>query len=146
MTNSKVRQKGKRELMAIFRGCRIKDGLTEKEITDKWTYWYNLERIGKRGNYIIYEVLDSPVMHRADDRAYSREFFCQVDIFSLDSFETEGLQTVIETLENALTKAGFEVDFKDEMYEDDTKLFHLPIYISKFYAAAMLTGGLHGNN
>ena len=141
MTNSKVRQKGKRELMAVYRSCRIKDGLVEKEITDKWTYWYNLERTGKRGNYIIYEVIDSPILHRADDKAFAREFFCQVDIFSLDSFETEKVQTLIESLENALTKSGFEVDFKSEMYEDDTKLFHLPIYISKLYSE----GGLKQN-
>jgi hypothetical protein len=134
MTNYKTRQKGKRELMAIFRACRIRDGLTEKEITDKWTFWYNLERTGKRGNYIIYEVLDSPVLHRADDKVLTREFFCQVDVFSLDSFETERLAVLIDSLETALTAAGFEVIFKDEMYENDTKLFHVPIFISKLYA------------
>lgn len=134
MTNSKARQKGKSELCEVFRLCRIGDGLTAKEINDKWTYWYNLERTGKRGNYIIYEVLDSPALHRADDKVLSREFFCQVDIFSLNSFETEIMQTMIESLEKGLIKAGFEVDFKDEMYENDTQLFHLPIYISKLYA------------
>ena len=133
MTNTAIRRKGKAELMSIFRGCRIKDGLIENEITDKWTYWYNLERTGKRGNYIIYEVIDTPVLHRADDKAFSREFFCQIDIFSLGSFETEKMQALVENLEKALLTSGFEVDFKDERYESDTKLFHLPIYVSKLY-------------
>jgi len=134
MTNAKVRQIGKKELMEIFRLCRIKDGLMEKEITEKWTYWYNLERTGKRGNYIIYEVIDSPVLHRADDKAFTREFFCQIDVFSVDSFETEKLQTLVGNLEEILAKNGFEVDFKTENYENDTRLFHLPIYVSKLYA------------
>lgn len=134
MTNSKIRQKAKRELREIFRLCRIEDGLTAKEITEKWSYWYNLERTGKRGNYIIYEIIETPVMHRADDTVLTRELYCQVDIFSTDSFETEKLTSLIESLEKGLIKAGFEVDFKDEMYEPDTRLFHLPIYISKLYA------------
>lgn len=133
-TNSKVRALGKRELRTLFKDLRIKDGLREDEIgSDEFSYWYNKSRDGMRGNYLVCEIIDSEPAHRADDQVISRHFYCQIDIFSIQSFETKELIRFIERLENKLTEHRFEVNFSDELFESDTGLYHQILIISKIY-------------
>lgn len=133
MTNSLARKRGKKEIRQVFKALRIKDGLTEDICGDEFAYWYNKSRDGSKGNYIIYETIDSDPVHRADDVVISRDFFCQIDIFSIRSFETKQLQSLVERLENKLTEFRFEVNMEDERYEPDTGLYHLIFYVSKLY-------------
>lgn len=134
MTNVKTRGKGKKELAAIFKSLKFKDGLTENNITaEDFLYYYNRAREGQKGNYIIYETIESNPAVRADDVVCGREYFAQIDIFSINSFETKKLQDVISGIEEKLTEKMFEVDMKEELYESDTGLYHQIIFVSKTY-------------
>ena len=134
MTNAKARSLGKKELRRVFRELRIKDGLGDEEIgADEFSYWYNKNRDGKIGNYLIYEVIDSEPTHRADDCVIGREFFCQIDVFSVRSFETKQLSDFLGKLEEKLAERGFEVEMRGEDYEPDTRLYHQIFYVSKLF-------------
>lgn len=138
ITNSNTRQRGKRELRAVFKALRYKDGLIiEQERaqvnTDDFIYYYNKARDGQIGNYIIYEVVASDPTQRADDKVIGREFYAQVDVFSTSSFESKLLTETLAKLEERLTEAGFEVDAQSEDYEPDTRLYHQAYYITKQY-------------
>jgi hypothetical protein len=137
MTNSKARATGKRDLQRIFKESRFKDALTLNEqdapTPGDFIYYYNKARDGQIGNYIVYEVIASDPMRRADDIVIGREFFAQVDVFSVKSFESKLMQDTLAKLEEKLTAAGFEVDAQAEDYEPDTRLYHQTYYVSKLY-------------
>ena len=134
MTNSRARTLGKKELRKAFRELRIKDGLGDEEIgADEFSYWYNKNRDGMAGNYLIYEVINSEPTHRADDCVIGREFFAQIDVFSVRSYETKQLSEFIDKLENKLLEKGFEVEMRGEDYEPDTRLYHQIFYVSKLF-------------
>lgn len=134
MTNSKVRALGKKELVKVFKELRIKDGLGDENISkNEFSYWYNKARDGQIGNYIIYEVISSESLYRADNSVIGREFYCQIDVFSIHSFESKKLVELVTKLENKLIEYGFEVELKEEMFESDTKLYHQIFYVSKLY-------------
>jgi len=138
ITNSNVRKRGRRELRAMFKILRFKDGLTlGTEETDAgandFVYYYNKSRDGQIGNYLVYEVIASDPMRRADDKVIGREFYAQVDVFSTSSFESKLLTETLVKLEEQLTEAGFEVDAQGEDYEPDTRLYHQIYFIAKQY-------------
>ena len=137
ITNSNVRQRSKRDLKKVFKECRFKDGLTlgeeGKPVADDFVYHYNKSRDGAIGNYIIYEVISTDAIRRADDAVIGREVFAQIDVFSLKSFESKALQTTLAKLEEKLTEAGFEVEAREEAYEPDTRLYHQVYFVSKLY-------------
>jgi len=134
MTNSKARELGRKQLIAVFKSLRLKDGLGDENISkDEFSYWYNKARDGKVGNYVIYEVIGSEPLYRADNSVIGREYFSQIDVFSIHSFESKKLSTLISKLENKLIEYGFEVEMKEEMFESDTRLYHQIFYVSKLY-------------
>lgn len=134
MTNYKARTLGKKDLKAVFKALRIKDGIGDEEIKpDDFTYWYNKNRDGTIGNYLIYEVVDSEPAHRADDQVYGREFFAQIDVFSIRSFESKELSNFIQKLEDKLVEHRFEVDMQGEEYEQDTRLYRQTLFVTKIY-------------
>lgn len=138
ISNSQARTRGKRELRAVFKALRYKDGLTIEQEgvqvkTDDFVYYYNKARDGQIGNYIVYEVVASDPTQRADDKVIGREFYAQVDVFSTSSFESKLLAETLAKLEEKLIEAGFEVDAQSEDYEPDTRLYHQVYYITKQY-------------
>jgi hypothetical protein len=136
LTNSKARANGKRDLRRVFRDCKFKDALTLGEdaaTPDDFIYYYNKARDGQVGNYIVYEVISTDANTRADDSIIGREFYAQVDVFSVKSFESKSLQDTLAKLEEKLTAAGFEVTMDGEDYEPDTRLYHQVIYAAKLY-------------
>jgi len=149
MTNSKTRERGKRELRRVFKDCRFKDALTLGEqdaprqsgslTLDDFIYYYNKARDGVSStpvgnlNYIIYETISTEPTRRADNVVIGREFFAQVDVFSVKSFESKIMQDTLAKLEEKLTAAGFEVEMQSEDYEPDTRLYHQVFYVSKQY-------------
>lgn len=134
MTNYKARMLGKKDLKAVFKALRIKDGIGDDEIKpDEFTYWYNKNRDGTVGNYLIYEVIDSEPAHRADDKVFGREFFAQIDVFSTRTFESKELLCFIQKLEEKLVEHRFEVDMQGEEYEPDTRLYHQTLFVTKMY-------------
>ena len=134
MTNSRARALGKKTLRAAFKALKIKDGLGDEGIgADGFSFWYNKARDGQVGNYLIYEVINSEPTHRADDAVIGREFFAQIDVFSVRGFETSFLLDFLSRLEEQLLNRGFEVEMRGEDYEPDTRLYRQIFYVSKLY-------------
>ena len=133
MTNSKAREKGKKVLIEVFKSLNFADGLAEDIPDNKFVFYYNKVRNGQIGNYIIFETIDSADVCRADDAVIAREFFCQIDIFSVNSFESKKLKNTILSLEEKLGERLFGVDMKEDTFESDTKLYHLILIVSKVY-------------
>jgi len=134
MTNSRARALGKKLLRKAFMELRIKDGFGDEEIGEgEFSYWYNKSRDGMTGNYLIYEVIDSEPVYRADDCVIGRDFFAQIDVFSVSSYESKLLSEFIDRLENKLLEKGFEVEMRGEDYEPDTRLYHQIFYVSKLF-------------
>lgn len=134
MTNCRARILGKKDLKAVFKTLRIKDGIGDDEIKpDEFSYWYNKNRDGTIGNYIIYEVINSEPAHRADDKVFGREFYAQIDVFSIRSFEAKELSDFLGRLEEKLTEHLFEVEMQGEEYEQDTRLYRQTLFVSKIY-------------
>jgi hypothetical protein len=135
MTNSRARTLGKYDLRTVFRTLKFKDGLTEKEEAkaDDFVYYYNKARDGEVGNYIVYETIDSDPITRADDGVLIRDYFAQIDVFSVNSFESKKLSEVLDKLETALTAKGFEVTMDAKIFESDTRLYHAVFFVSKLY-------------
>jgi len=141
--NNKARERGKRELRRVFKDCKFKDALTLGEgdtpcrsgslAPDDFIYYYNKARNGQIGNYVVYETIASDPTRRADDVVITREFYAQVDVFSVKSFESKLMQDTLARLEETLTAAGFEIDMRGEDYEPDTRLFHQIFYVSKLF-------------
>jgi hypothetical protein len=135
--NNTVRKRGKAELRRVFRDCKFKDALTVEEseppAQDDFIYYYNKARDGTVGNYIVFEVISTDALQRADDSVIGREFFCAVDVFSVKSFESKFLTDTLAKLEEKLTAAGFEVDAQGEDYEPDTRLYKQTYYVGKIY-------------
>lgn len=135
--NSKARECGKRELRHVFKACKFKDALTlneqEAPSPDDFIYYCNKARDGQIGNYIVYEVIASDSTRRADDKVIGREFYAQIDVFSISSFESKLLTETLAKLEEKLTEAGFEIDMQGEDYEPDTRLYHQALFVSKLY-------------
>jgi len=135
--SSNARKRAKQEIRKVFKDCRFKDALTMKELDkntpDDFVYYYNKSRDGEVGNYIIYEIISSDAIHRADNVVIGREVFLQVDIFSLKSFESKLLQETISKLEEKFVAAGFEVESMEEAFEPETKLYHQIFFVSKLY-------------
>ncbi|MDR0696758.1 MAG: hypothetical protein LBF68_04355 [Christensenellaceae bacterium] len=134
ITNGRAKQKGKKDLQAVFRALRFKDGLTETAIGDEFSYHYNKARDGFVGNYVVYEVIDSNPIQRADDAVLCRDFYAQIDVFSVRSFESKLLSETLTHLEEKLTEKGFEVTMEEEQFEPDTKLYHQILFVSKLYS------------
>ncbi len=134
MTNARARTLGKKDIRAVFKALRIKDGLgDEQPDADEFVYWYNKNRDGETGNYIIYEVINTDPTHRADDNVIGRDFFCQIDVFSVRSFESKQLSNLLSALEEKLLDRRFEVEISGETYEPDTRLYHQILFVSKLY-------------
>ena len=137
VANSRVREQGKRDLRRVFRECKFRDALTldedGKPAEGDFIYYYNKARDGQVGNYVIYEVIASDPTRRADDVIIGREFFAQVDVFSVKSFESKLMQDTLAKLEEKLTAAGFGIDMRGEDYEPDTRLYHQTLFISKLF-------------
>jgi hypothetical protein len=63
-----------------------------------------------------------------------RDFYAQIDVFSVRSFESKLLSETLAHLEEKLTEKGFEVTVEEEQYEPDTKLYHQILFVSKLYS------------
>lgn len=64
----------------------------------------------------------------ADDTEKYKTYFVQVDLFTLWSYVE-----LTKEIKNKMSKNGFKLNFEDQTYEKDTKLYHkiLRFYIIK---------------
>ena len=100
------------------------------------TFWHGVvrdERVRQKDAYITYHFPSSDANTRADNQVMLRDVVVAVDLFSKRSFDSEQNYMLLEKLEMAFMQGGYEVEFGDEQYETDTKLFHYPMTLFKLY-------------
>lgn len=133
LTNHSVRARGRKDLYNIFLSLGFKDGLKDKAENNEFSFWYNKSRDGYIGNYLLYEIIDSNAVTKADNVIISRDFFCQIDIFSVNSFESKTVSKMLEKLENLLAENNYSVTMEQEEFENTTRLYHGILFVSKLY-------------
>jgi hypothetical protein len=140
MTNIEARKQARAEVRECFTTAGFVDGISlTAPALDKETkpcFWHGVVRcqMAKDKNRdATYYLPSSLASIRADNKAYLREVTVAVDVFSKQSFDAKYNMDILSTLENTFTTQGFEVEFADEIYEEETGLFHYPLTLYKNY-------------
>jgi len=140
MTNIQARKLARIELARVLKSAGLLEGISlVAEQLDKATkpaFWHGVVRNDKakaKDSYLTWYIPASKTATRADDTAMHREVTIAIDVFSKRSFDAEQNFKLLESLENAFTENGYEVEFADETFESDTSLFHYPMTIFKIY-------------
>lgn len=140
MTNIEARKAARLDIARTLKAAGLVEGvaLTAEKLqsTAQTCYWHGVVRNDKakaKDNYLTWHIPASGVAKRADDGAFLREITIAVDVFSKRSFDSEQNHKLLERLENQFTKNGYEVEFGEEQFEDDTSLYHYPVTIFKLY-------------
>lgn len=100
----------------------IKNDLNDKRITSKCNSIHYLHKDESilTDTYIEYEILSKKYSDYAGDNSIAENYLIQVDIFSKANFSD--LEEVIEAV---LKEKGYRFVESVDLYEDDTKLYHL---------------------
>lgn len=140
MDNSKARKNAKTELITALNSAGAVEGisLTPQQIQSETRplFWHGVlrnELAREKTSYITYSIPSSDTRVRADDDTFLREVMIALDIYSKFSFDSEDSYTLLLKVETKLAEKGFEVEMNDEIYEEDTKLFHIPLTLYKNY-------------
>ena len=140
MTNIQARTKARAEVKEALKAAGLLDGITlqaqQLHNETRPCFWRGVvkdDAARQKDQYVSWHIPSSDAHTRADNNAFLREITIAVDVFSKRSFESEMNHKLLERLENAFIKGGFEVEFSDERYENDTKLHHYPLTLYKIY-------------
>ena len=147
MTNLLARKLAREDIRNALRSAGLLCGisLTAQQLQNEsrpcfWRGVINDPVARAKNHYVTWHIPSSDSHSRADDKTIIREIVIAVDVFSKRSFESEQNHKLLQRLETAFDETGFEVEFADELYENDTKLFHYPLTLYKIY------GGNHDVN
>jgi len=140
MTNIQARKLAREDIRAALRAAGLLDGISlqasQLHNETRPCFWRGVIRdpvARAKDQYVTWHIPSSEASERADDKTFLREITIAVDVFSKRSFESEANHKLLERLEKAFDEARFEVEFADEQYENDTKLFHYPLTLFKLY-------------
>ena len=140
MKNIDARKKAREEIKTALKAAGLLDGISlqasQLHNETRPCFWRGVVKdpvARQKDIYVTWHIPSSTAAERADDKTFLREITIAVDVFSKRSFESEANHKMLERLETATSEAGFEVEFADELYEDDTKLYHYPLTLYKLY-------------
>jgi len=140
MTNTQARKQARIDILRTLDQAGLVQGIAltpDQLIAETRTaYWHGIARCQiarAKDSYLTFHFPGSPVHTRADDAVFLREIMIAINVFSKRSFSSEANHKLLETLEEALTRNGYEVEIADEIYEEDTALFHYPMTAFKIY-------------
>ena len=140
MTNIQARKTARAEVKAALKEAGLLDGIAlQAQALHNETrpcFWRGVvrdEAARAKDIYVTWHIPSSGAHTRADNNAFLREIVIAIDVFSKRSFESELNHKLLERLERTFMQAGFEVEFADEQYENDTKLYHYPLTLYKLY-------------
>lgn len=99
------------------------DRLLKKTIDALGIPCQRLKFDGKADEYVVYQLIVSSDVEENDDETYTAECLYRIDFFSKSNFTKK-----VESIVKALKKAGFYgITREGEIYEDDTKYYHVPL-------------------
>ena len=140
MTNIQARRKARIEIIDTLKSAGLLDGISlqaqQLHHATRPAFWHGVVRNDKakaKDSYVTWHIPASPPSTRADDKTILREVTIAVDVFAKRSFSSEQNHKLLESLETAFTENGYEVEMASEQYENDTKLFHVPMTAFKLY-------------
>jgi len=140
MRNIDARAKARHEVKLTLRAAGLLDGISlqasQLQNETRPCFWRGVIKdpvARQKDIYVTWHIPSSTAAERADDKTFLREITIAVDVFSKRSFESEANFKMLDRLETAFDEAGFEVEFADEQYETDTKLYHYPLTLYKLY-------------
>lgn len=140
MRTIKARKTCRNEIRNLLTNAGLLEGigLTDAEIknTTKTLFWHGVLRnpiARDKTNYVSYYFPDFESKYNADNDDFIREVMVAIDVFSKKSFDSKDNLDLLELLEDTFKDNGFEVEFADEIYEDETALFHYPMTLYKLY-------------
>jgi len=140
MRTIKARKKCREEITNLMKGAGLLEGigLTDPEIetATQTIFWHGVVRnpiARNKANYVSYYFPSIENKFNADNDDFVREVMVAIDIFSKRSFDAKNNLELLELLEDTFKDNGFEVEFADEIFEEETSLFHYPMTIYKLY-------------
>jgi len=140
MTNINARKQARIDIIRTLKTAGLVEGVSlnpeRLQATTQTCYWHGVVRNDKakqKDNYLTWYIPASRISKRADDVAFLREITIAIDVFAKRSFDSEQNHKLLERIENQFITDGYEVEFGEEQYEDDTTLYHYPITIFKLY-------------
>jgi|GEM_PF-2218972 len=140
MTNILARKRAREDARTALKAAGLLDGISvtaaQLHNESRPCFWRGVVKdpiARQKDIYVTWHIPSSTAAERADDKAFLREITIAIDVFSKRSFESEANHKMLERLETVFDKAGFEVEFADELYEADTQLFHYPLTLYKLY-------------
>ena len=140
MRTIKARRVCRKEVIELLKSIGMVEGigLTDSDIenTNQILFWHGVVRNPKARNKTISLSYYFPSFERkysADNDDFIREVMVAIDVFSKKSFDNAENFDVLENIENVFKDNGFEIEFADEIYENETSLFHYPLTLYKLY-------------
>lgn len=140
MRTIKARRVCREEVIKHLQEIGLRQGIelndNQIETTKETLFWHGVVRNPKARNKITYLSYYFPAFeskYAADNDDFVREVMVAIDVFSKKSFDTKENFDLLESIENIFKDNGFEVEFADEIFENETSLFHYPLTIYKLY-------------
>lgn len=140
MRTIRARRVCRKEVISLLKSIGLQEGigLNDAEIdgTNNILFWHGVVRNPKARNKPIYLSYYFPSFERkysADNDDFIREVMIAIDVFSKRSFDSSENFDLLENIENLFKDNGFEVEFADEIFENETSLFHYPLTLYKLY-------------
>ena len=141
MRTIKARKVCREEVIKLLKSIGLVEGISLSDIeiqkTDKILFWHGVLRNEKGRNKTTYLSYYFPSFENkvtADNDDFIREVMVAIDVFSKKSFDSKQNLDLLEKLEDVFKDNGFEVEFADEIYENETLLFHYPMTLYKIYS------------
>ena len=140
LTNTEARRRARVDLIKTLKSAGLVEGISLSNerllATRDTTFWHGVvrnETVRQKDIYVTWHIASSGPNSRADNSAYLRDVTIAVDVFSKRGFDSEANHKLMEKLETTFAAAGYELELADEIYEDDTKLFHYPLTLFRIY-------------
>ena len=140
MRTISARKKCRFDVINILKQIGLVEGieLNDEQIQSSTAvlFWHGVVRnqtARNKSTYLSYYFTNNDSKYNADNDDFLREVMVAIDIFSKKSFDSKDNLDLLENIENAFKDNGFEVEFADEIYENETSLFHYPLTIYKLY-------------
>ena len=140
MRTIKARRVCRKEVINLLKSIGMQEGIglsdDDIEVTRNILFWHGVVRNPKarsKTTYLSYYFPSFERKYSADNDDFIREVMVAIDVFSKKSFDSADNFDLLENIENTFKDNGFEVEFADEIYENETSLFHYPITLYKLY-------------
>ena len=138
VNNTLARKTASTELKKILEECDLLSGIsltaTKLESTTKVLYWRTAitsQKAFEKDTYIIYTITSSDIATIADNKVKTREVIIALDIYTIKDLNTREIVKLVSNLEDKLVEYNWEVTYEEELYDNDNKLHHIPLTISK---------------